>query len=170
MPSKSKIKGSTFERDIAKFLSELYGENFHRVIGSGAFVGGTNSFRKNKLDENQVKSFKGDINAPDSWVRFNSELKSYGDFAFHQLFTGSNKMLDNWIEQCYTVSEPDDFNILIFKITRRGTFVAVESKNNSLTFSNHLVYNNPKYGQWTIMDNELFWNINKDEVRRLCQR
>lgn len=170
MASKSKIKGSTFEREISKFLTELYNEPFHRVVGSGAYIGGSNAFRKGHLNENQIKSFKGDINAPDSWVKFNSELKSYADFSFHQLFTGSNKMLDAWIEQCCIVAESDDFNIVIFKITRKGTFVAVETKNKNLTFENHLVYNSSKYGQWAVMENELFWYLNKDTVRSLCTK
>ena len=41
MPSKSKIKGSSFEREIAKELSDLYNESFVRTPSSGAYVGGS---------------------------------------------------------------------------------------------------------------------------------
>ena len=37
--SKSKNKGKTYEREVANFLTELYGESFTRVPYSGAFVG-----------------------------------------------------------------------------------------------------------------------------------
>ena len=59
MPSKSKIKGSGYEREVAKSLSETYNEPFVRVPNSGAYVGGINNHRKNFLDSNQTKSFKG---------------------------------------------------------------------------------------------------------------
>ena len=44
---KSKNKGKLFEREIANFLSDLYGESFTRVPYSGAFVGGKMLFVKN---------------------------------------------------------------------------------------------------------------------------
>ena len=42
MPSPQKAKGSGFEREIAKYLSEKYGESFIRAPGSGAYIGGKN--------------------------------------------------------------------------------------------------------------------------------
>ena len=44
MPSPQKAKGSGFEREIAKYLSEKYGESFIRAPGSGAYIGGKNQF------------------------------------------------------------------------------------------------------------------------------
>ena len=46
MPSKQKIKGATWERDVAKHLTEIYGETFIRVPHSGAYIGGSNKLRK----------------------------------------------------------------------------------------------------------------------------
>ena len=40
MPSPQKQKGSSFEREVAQYLSKLYGESFIRAPGSGAYVGG----------------------------------------------------------------------------------------------------------------------------------
>jgi Holliday junction resolvase len=51
MPSPQKAKGSGYERDVAKFLTELYGESFIRAPGSGAYVGGKNQVRKEVLHE-----------------------------------------------------------------------------------------------------------------------
>ncbi len=45
MPSPQKAKGSGYEREVAKFLSDLYGESFIRAPGSGAYVGGKNQAR-----------------------------------------------------------------------------------------------------------------------------
>ena len=45
MPSKSKAKGSSYERDLAKFLSEKYNGSFVRVPNSGAYIGGSNFHR-----------------------------------------------------------------------------------------------------------------------------
>ena len=38
MPSKSKAKGSSYERELAKFLSEKYNGSFVRVPNSGAYI------------------------------------------------------------------------------------------------------------------------------------
>jgi len=61
MPSPQKAKGSGYEREVAKFLSETYGESFIRAPGSGAYVGGKNQARTEFLHEGQIRSFKGDI-------------------------------------------------------------------------------------------------------------
>jgi len=71
MPSKSKIKGSAFEREMAKFLSEKYDESFVRVPNSGAYIGGKNQKRTDVLSEGQIRAFKGDIIPPDDWIYFN---------------------------------------------------------------------------------------------------
>ena len=127
MPSKQKAKGSSWERDVAKFLSELYNESFIRAPGSGAYIGGKNTFRKNILDESQVKSFKGDIVPGESFAKFNCECKFYADFPFHHFLTMTKvNQLEEWLGQLLEVSDDNDFNILIFKINRKGAFVAVE--------------------------------------------
>jgi hypothetical protein len=103
MPSKAKTKGSQFERELAKYLSDLYGESFVRIPNSGAYIGGLNTHRKTNLSENQIKSFKGDIVPPDSWVNFNAEAKNYNDFPFHQVVTGKCKQLETWLDQLLAV-------------------------------------------------------------------
>jgi hypothetical protein len=150
MPSSSKIKGSGFERDIAKFLTERFGFSFIRnPSGSGAFVGGRNAFRKNTLTEAQVRHTKGDIIPPDEFPLFNAEAKFYAEFPFHQLFEGSSQ-LEEWINQLMTAGDPDDMNILFMKFNRRGCFVAVQATMPWNTDCNHVVYNSPKYGKWMI--------------------
>jgi Holliday junction resolvase len=76
LPSPQKAKGSNWERDVAVYLSNLYGESFIRAPGSGAYIGGSNTHRKEYLDEGQIRTFKGDIVPGKSFARLNIECKS----------------------------------------------------------------------------------------------
>jgi hypothetical protein len=166
MTSKSKMKGSGWERDCAKFLSDLYGDSFIRNIsGSGAYVGGKNIHRKSTLSESQIRNSKGDITPPDTWTKFNAEAKNYGELDFHNFYTDC-RQLDAWLDQLLTVSDNGDFNILMFKITRRGKFVAVQP-NEEFKFGNYTVYNSSEHGQWIITDFDDFYNKNSELVKKL---
>ena len=87
MSSPSKNKGSSFEREVATYLSDLYGESFIRAPGSGAYIGGKNQSRTQVLHEGQIRSFKGDIVPGQSFSRLNAECKSYADFPFPVFFS-----------------------------------------------------------------------------------
>lgn len=171
MPSTSKIKGNSFERTIADFLTNLYGEKFMRAPGSGAYIGGKNAHRKQLLHEGQIRTFKGDIIPGESFLHLNAECKSYRDFPFHQFFQGPIKVLDGWIEQCVAVSDPSDFNILFMKFNRKGTFVAVQAQPNhhGLIFTRHFNYTSGINGHWFVMDHDLFWELNKDSAAELMK-
>jgi hypothetical protein len=162
--SKSKQKGSSFEREVAASLTKTYGESFIRAAHSGAFIGGSNNHRKSVLSENQVKSFKGDIIPPDSWTNFNAEAKSYADFPFHLLMTGECKVIDGWIKQLMDVAETDDCSILFMKFNRKGKFVAVESKFTWIA-DNFIHYRSETAGEWIIMEHDHFFNLNKDLLK-----
>jgi hypothetical protein len=191
MTSTAKQKGNSYEREIAKFLSDLYGESFIRAPGSGAYVGGKNAQRRQFLHEGQVRSFKGDIVPGQSFPRLNAECKSYKDFPFHQLFTGEVGILDKWIEQCMAVADRDDFNILFMKFNRKGKYVAFENKprdhlklstlklntetnslnhtetNSIFNLKNFITYDSKKYGSWTFMDHETFFTFNAEQFKGL---
>lgn len=160
MPSPSKNKGSSFEREVARFLSDLYQESFIRAPGSGAYVGGKNQQRKEFLHEGQIRSFKGDIVPGQSFPKFNAECKSYADFPFHQVLAGSCKQLDSWIEQLMDVAENDDLNILFMKFNRKGKFVAVETKHIWVT--DQFMYYTSTTGDWIIIEFDHFFKNNKD--------
>ena len=170
MPSKSKTKGSSFERDVAAYLSKIYELSFIRVPNSGAYIGGKNTARKETLDTSQVRSFKGDLIPPEGWVYFNAECKAYKDFPFHQLFSGNVKQLESWIDQCMTVADPGDFNIIFMKADRKGKYVAVQNdpSNTKLIFSKSFHYGSLNHGTWTIMDFQSFFETNSEQVRQLC--
>jgi hypothetical protein len=171
MTSPQKIKGNAWENTVAKHLTELYGESFIRVPHSGAYIGGVNQHRKEILHEGQIRSFKGDIIPGLSFPRFNAECKSYKDFPFHQLFQGSCRTLDQWIEQCMDVADEGDFNIIFMKFNRKGTYVAVQAQPNQtdLVFTRHFNYTSGLHGHWLIMDYDLFWELNADSVKALCR-
>lgn len=171
MPSPSKAKGNSYERQTADFLTQIYGEKFIRAPGSGAYVGGKNTHRKQLLHEGQIRNFKGDIVPGQSFPRLNAECKSYKDFPFHQLFSGHVKILEAWIEQCMDVSDPGDFNIIFMKFNRKGTYVAFEltDATDHLLRVRWLNYGSAQHGHWAVMDHDTFWELNSDAVKELCR-
>lgn len=169
MASKSKTKGASWEREFANFLTEIYGEKFVRVPNSGAFVGGSNAVRKEGLDAGQIQSFKGDIMPPSSWIHFNCECKNYADFPFHQLPVGNVAVLEKWISQCLDAGDAGDFNFIVIKITRKGTFIAVPATPSINPGPFHFLYTSKNKGTWFILDYKSFWNLNKEVVKDLSK-
>ena len=165
MPSPSKNKGSSFEREVANFLSSLYDESFIRAPGSGAYVGGKNQSRKQYLDEGQIRSFKGDIVPGQSFARFNAECKSYKDFPFHQLYSGECKVLDGWIDQMMDVAEEGDLNILFMKFNRKGKFVVVQSDKKTWVTDQFTYYTSKAHGDWLLIEFDHFFKHNKDLLK-----
>lgn len=164
MPSPQKAKGSGFEREIAKYLSDLYGESFIRAPGSGAYIGGKNQNRTQILHEGQIRSFKGDIVPGESFPKFNAECKFYSDFAFHLLLSGEHKVLDGWLQQLLDVADPGDCNILFMKFNRIGRYVAVPCHLTWIT-DNFFFYGSKKVGDWYIMEFDTFMAQNKDILK-----
>jgi len=164
MSSPSKNKGSGFEREIAKFLSETYNESFIRAPGSGAYVGGKNQSRTQFLHEGQIRSFKGDIVPGQSFSKMNIECKFYADFPFHLLLSGESKIIDAWIEQLLDVAETDDLNLLFMKFNRKGRYVAVQCKLTWIT-DNFFFYGSKKHGDWYIMEFDSFFKNNQHLVK-----
>ena len=164
MPSKQKTKGSGFEREVAKDLSNIYGENFVRTVGSGAFTGGHNRFRKDSLTENQARHHKGDVTPPDSFFRMNMECKFYSDLLFHQIFRGGCSQLDTWIEQTYDAADDGDVNIIAIKVNRKGKFICIE-ENENLNLERGL-----KYKDWYIFDYETFFEDNMIPFAEICSK
>lgn len=167
MPNPQKQKGSSFEREVATFLSQLYGESFIRAPGSGAYVGGKNQVRTQILHEGQIRSFKGDIVPGQSFSKMNAECKSYADFPFHLVLAGDCKVLEGWIEQMMSVAEPNDLNILFMKFNRKGKFVVVPS-NLTWVSDQFLYYTSTKYKDWIIIEFEHFFKLNKDLLKSYC--
>lgn len=170
MPAKSKNKGKTFEREICKFLSELYDDSFIRVPDSGAYVGGANSFRKTNLSEGQIKSSKGDIIPPDGWDLFNAECKNYAEFPFHQLLSqGPIPQLEAWLEQTTEASNTGDCSILFMKFNRKGKYIAFEISNDFQTYR-HVDYKDKTGNVWRITNHDDFFTLNKEAFAKRCKK
>lgn len=169
MAVNGKQKGNTYEREIAKTLSDLYGASFVRAAHSGAFIGGSNAYRKSVLSEGQIKSFKGDIIPPDEWKHFNCECKSYADFGFHQLFSPEgSKVLDGWIDQMMSVAEPGDCNILFMKFNRKGQYIAL-LENEDWHLQNYVRYGS-RYGSFIITELTSFLTLNSNILKAYCTK
>ena len=164
MTSPQKAKGSGFEREIAKYLSEKYIESFIRAPGSGAYVGGKNQIRKEVLHEGQIRSFKGDVVPGQSFKRMNIECKFYADFPFHLLLTGDCKVIDAWIDQLMDVADEDDVNLLFMKFNRKGRYVCVQSKLTWVS-DNFVYYTSKKHGDWTIFEFDSFFALNTELLK-----
>jgi hypothetical protein len=164
MSSPQKNKGSGFEREIAKYLSDKYGESFIRAPGSGAYVGGKNQSRTEVLHEGQIRSFKGDIVPGQSFIKMNVECKFYADFPFHLLLSGECKVIDAWIGQLMDVADPNDLNILFMKFNRKGRYIAVESKLTWVA-DNFTYYTSKKHGDWMIFEFDSFFLHNTELLK-----
>ena len=164
MPSPQKNKGSGFEREIAKYLSEKYNESFIRAPGSGAYIGGKNQSRTQVLHEGQIRSFKGDIVPGQTFTKMNVECKFYADFPFHLLLSGECKVIDAWLAQLMDVADTDDCNILFMKFNRKGRYIAVQSKLTWVT-DDFLYYTSSKLGDWIIMEFDSFFLYNSQLLK-----
>jgi hypothetical protein len=168
MSSPSKNKGSGFEREVAKYLSDTYSESFIRAPGSGAYTGGSNSHRKAVLHENQVRSFKGDIIPGESFPLLNCECKFYADFGFHQLYTGS-AVLASWLQQLMDAADGGDLNILFMKFNRKGRYVAVQANLPWERECSYTLYKDVTHGDWMIYSFEEFFKLNTTLLKSLSK-
>lgn len=165
MGSKSKNKGKGFEREIAKYLSELYNESFTKTPHSGAFTGGKNAIRKNTLSEGQVRSYKGDIIPPDDWKYFNCECKNYAGFTFHRLFQDLEiPLLETWINQVLDASDDGDLNIIFMKFDRIGKYVAFQLPNDFQSVRS-IIYVAKNQTHWKFMGFDEFFKLNKEKLK-----
>ena len=164
MSSPQKNKGSGYEREVAKFLSDLYGESFIRAPGSGAYVGGKNQARTEFLHEGQIRSFKGDIVPGQSFSKMNIECKFYADFPWHLTLSGECKQLDSWLAQLIDVEDVGDLNLLFMKFNRKGQYVAVRAEHTWIA-DNCVFYSSKSYGDWIITEFASFFKNNAELVK-----
>lgn len=139
MPSPSKAKGSNWERDVAKHLTEIFQLNHSRVPNSGAFTGGSNAFRSVALTPAQQLIMTGDIIMPEQLSRFCVECKWYKEFQFHHLFE-ENLTLNKWVEQSRVANR---CWFIVFKANRTGGFVVYDPQNQApvVPDKNYMLYN-----------------------------
>ena len=162
MPNKSKNKGKAYERVVCKHLTKIFGLNHERVWSSGAFTGGQNIARCERLTKEQLLLSEGDIIVPVELSHVKYECKDHRDFSFSKLFTGSAK-LDGWIKQASQSNRL--LWLLVFKAAHVGSYVVFDSvwQNIFSIKNNWMVYKN-KYIITSLND---FFEDNKDIILNL---
>lgn len=160
MGNKNKNKGKTFERQICKILSDIFGLNFQRIPNSGSFVGGLNIERYDKLTEEQRLLADGDIIVPKELSHISMECKSYKDFSFSSLLLGKNSLLDGWIKQASNTKKQKW--ILFFKINNKGIFSVYDKACfvNQMQKENYYIYQD----KYVIQEINEFLNKNKNKL------
>ena len=163
MPSSSKSKGNRGEREVAAKLSKLFNLNFERVPNSGAFTGGKNSVRINRLTKSQQLLTEGDLIVPDELYGMTVECKTYKKFSWNQLYS-SCKQLDDWIAQA---SNTDKVWFLTFKINYCDTCVVFSQQyfeEFNIPDSFHIYKKN-----YIICEFDSFFKNNVTNVLQLCK-
>ena len=163
MPSSSKSKGNRGEREVAAKLSKLFNLNFERVPNSGAFTGGKNSVRINRLTKSQQLLTEGDLIVPDELYGMTVECKTYKKFSWNQLYS-SCKQLDDWIAQA---SNTDKVWFLTFKINYCDTCVVFSQQyfeEFNIPDSFHIYKTN-----YIICEFDSFFKKNVTNVLQLCK-
>lgn len=109
-----KAKGSSFERKVSKFLSDITGLTFRRTFGSGAFKS-----KHEALDES------GDLKCSDPNFMFSIECKFYKELNYNSVIVGTSRQLDSWISQCIEDSK---------RVGKRGLLIVKTNNNKPLVF------------------------------------
>lgn len=132
-----KKKGNNNENECRKILDERFKgiTNFHRSPSSGAFVGGSNFYRKEQLNESQNLIFVGDIYCSRDDFIFTIEHKAYNEASFWDLFNESSD-LHSWMKQAQ--HDADSVNkkpLLIVKYNNKKRIVFTHEKPFQEVFS-----------------------------------
>ena len=136
----SKKKGNNNENECRKIFDERFTfTNFHRSPSSGAFVGGSNFYRKEQLNESQNLVFVGDIYCSRDDFKFTIEHKAYAEASFWDLFNESSD-LHAWMKQAQ--KDADSVNkspMLVVKYNNKKRIVYIHEyiKNTSPVFSHN---------------------------------
>lgn len=155
----NKNKGKSYERQLAKQLSEAFSLNFERVPNSGAFVGGKNITRALKLSNSQLLASSGDIISPDELSHVDFECKFYKDLAFNSLFDNC-EVLNKWIEQSQNTVKAMWF--LCIKINHKGEFIVFDKKHEDLYKQEPCIFFYKE--KYIMLKNDKFFAKNKDFI------
>ena len=153
MPSRGKAKGNSWERELASLLSSEFNLPFQRVPNSGAFLGGSNAFRRDSLDAKQARIMTGDLIVPEELNHISFECKFYKSFDYHQLYN-QNKQFEDWVQQANDGCNSDQIWFLCIKANRREPLIAFRSATfiDIVSLGNYTSY---KYKDFHIYITEL---------------
>lgn len=126
----AKVKGSDYERTIAKKLSEMFHTNVQRTAGSGAFRGVATTYNHSEISGD--RSFVGDIYFPSEhpFSIFNFELKNHAGVKLSQIFN-NNGEIPSFLQQVTTDSRRlgNSIPCLIIHVTREDDYIIIPFTN-----------------------------------------
>jgi hypothetical protein len=122
----SKPKGSGWELEVAKDLTEKTGREFRRVPLSGAWMGGRNQAKNAGVLSGAQEGLTGDIIGPDNWP-FSMECKNTAAYPrLHLMLLQNDQEVDKWIEEAhFDAVNVNKVPVLPLKRTYRGEFILV---------------------------------------------
>ena len=159
MTSRAKLKGNSFERDVAAMLNTLLDtQEFSRAPTSGAFFGKSNAFKKAGASDHAKLTLAGDLTTPADF-RYTIECKNYahtgGPNAYAVMEGRSDGTLDKWLAQ---VSDDGRFKnkipCLFFKLTpKKGTYFCIPFDPNIIeNLASYTKYQSSDKNQWLILN------------------
>lgn len=131
--SPQKNKGKRGESFFADILTDISGLHFQRTFTSGAFTGGSNRQRINRLTLGQTINNIGDITPPEILkYLLIFESKNYEEVFIHQLIQGHCKQIFGWLDEimfdvnsAFLSIKKFPLGFLCIKYTSKGNFVVV---------------------------------------------
>lgn len=179
MGKASKNKGKAGERELADIMTKIFEEKFGRVFGSGAFMGGKNSHRRNNANSIQILASRGDLIPPESMPKLVVECKWHKSMSWHQFLQNKPiKILEQqntggWLQQCYNSVNEDEIWFLCMKFNNQGWFVLYEqqmAQKYGLSSNNKMVWYSEVFQKWYEITGLVdFFQINKEKIKEIVR-
>jgi len=126
-----KQKGGSWEAKLAKDLTyySSHGNEFRKVVGSGAYMGGSNRAKNLNINSGAQIALSGDILGPDGWP-FSIECKNTkANPRFHLMLLNGDSAVDGFLhETCFDAYWNNLIPLLALKRTFRGEFMMIPRK------------------------------------------
>jgi len=126
-----KQKGGSWEAKLAKDLTyySSHGNEFRKVVGSGAYMGGTNRLKNLGINTGAQIALSGDILGPDGWP-FSIECKNTkANPRFHLMLLKGDSAVDGFLQEtCFDAYWNGLIPLLAMKRTFRGEFMMIPRK------------------------------------------
>lgn len=161
---KSKNKGKAGERELGKILEGYLGGTFARSLYSGAYIGKSNSFRKETLGDTAIRAMKADLITPEHLPRMVIECKWYADLPIHNLIREGVPQIDQWFEELNADCDDGEYGFLAIKLNRKGWLVGFKkSISDKFKLDNFITYKD-----CIVTDLTSFLENNASLIKKLC--
>lgn len=160
----SKNKGKAGERELGKIFEQYLDGTFARSLYSGAYIGKSNSFRKEGLGETAVRAMKADLITPEHLPKMVIECKWYADLPIHNLIREGVPQIDQWLADLEHDCDDGDYGFLAIKLNRKGWLICFKQNiSTKLVLSNYIVYKD-----YIVTDLTSFLEKNSNIIKDIC--